>query len=155
MILVLLGTQDSPFPRILKETEEAIHRLRLPEKVYAQTGTTVYQSNLIEIHEYFLGEEYQNMLGKARIIITHGGAGTMFDAIHLGKKIIVLPRLAELGEHNESHQGELVRKLADLGLVYEARQGITRALIAMEKFIPKPYNLSNNLIEAITNFIEN
>lgn len=155
MLLVLLGTQDSPFPRILKKTEEAILNLPITEEVYAQTGITSFQSRKMIMKDYFLDAEYDRLFQEARIIITHGGAGILFKAIHLGKKIIAVPRCAELGEHNDNHQKELVGKLVELGFIYEAKESIEEAILAVENFEPKPYNLKNDILKTIIEFIEN
>jgi UDP-N-acetylglucosamine transferase subunit ALG13 len=154
MIFVLLGTQDSPFLRILKETEKAIKELDLKEKVYAQVGETVFSSKLIKTKAYFTSEEYENLMDKARVIITHGGAGILFQAIHLEKKIIAMPRKMQLGEHNDNHQNELVKKLSELGYIYEAKSSIKKALLDINAFQPKPYALKNDILNTVRKFIE-
>jgi UDP-N-acetylglucosamine transferase subunit ALG13 len=154
MILVLLGTQDSPFPRILRETEEAVKHLGLKDEIYAQIGTTNYHSTRMHIKDYYVGDEYEKLFRKADIIIAHGGAGVLFKAMHLGKKVIAMPRLAELGEHNESHQGELVTKLAEGKYIYEAKGTITDALLEINSFQPRPYDLHNDIAEQIEDYIE-
>ncbi|MDR1522314.1 MAG: hypothetical protein LBS28_05660 [Streptococcaceae bacterium] len=154
MIFVLVGTQDSPFLRILKETEKAIKDLNLKEKVYAQVGKTSFSSKLITTQKYFVGKEYEKLIYKARILITHGGAGILFKGIHLGKKIIAIPRKMELGEHNDNHQNELVTKLSKLGYIYEAKNSVKKALLDIDAFDPKPYTLKNDLLNAVENFIE-
>jgi UDP-N-acetylglucosamine transferase subunit ALG13 len=50
---------------------------------------------------------YQDMLKKleeARIVITHGGPGTIMLARQFGKKPIVVPRRVEFNEHVDNHQ---------------------------------------------------
>ena len=154
MIFVLLGTQDSPFPRLLKEVEQALFELEITEKIYAQIGETPFKSEKMITKNYFLGEEYKQLLQKARIIITHGGAGILFNAIHLRKKIIAVPRRADFGEHNDNHQQELIQKLASLEFIYESKNGIKEAILAIETFQPKFYTTKNTIIETITAFIE-
>ena len=154
MIFVLVGTPDSPFWRILNETEKAIQKLGLKEEVYAQTGCTPFSSKLITTQTYFIGQEYEKLMHQARVIITHGGAGVLFKAIHLGKKVIAMPRKMEFGEHNDNHQAELVTKLFELGLIYEAKGSIKEALLNIDAFQPKSYALKNNLLKAVHNFIE-
>ncbi|MDR0691327.1 MAG: hypothetical protein LBF32_04760 [Streptococcaceae bacterium] len=154
MIFVLVGTQDSPFLRILKETEEAIQELDLKEEVYAQTGDTPFNSKLMKTQAYFMGKKYERLMHEARVIITHGGAGILFKAIHLGKKVIAMPRKMEFGEHNDNHQMELVKKLSELGYIYEAKNSIKEALLDIGVFQPKPYILKNDLLKAVHDFIE-
>ncbi len=48
---------------------------------------------------------------EARIIITHGGAGSIIFALQFRKPTIVVPRLKRYGEHINDHQLELTKKL--------------------------------------------
>ena len=154
MIFILLGTQDSPFPRILKETEEAANVLNLTEDIYAQAGTTNYSSDRLVVNDYFLGQEYSQLIKDARLIITHGGAGILFKCIHLGKKIICQPRLADLGEHNDNHQLELVEKLAQAGYIYQAKGSILEAMKEIDSFTPAVYQNQNTIAQEIQSFID-
>ncbi|MDR2833987.1 MAG: hypothetical protein LBV67_09755 [Streptococcaceae bacterium] len=154
MILVLLGTQDSPFPRILQEVEKAMKQLNIDEEIYAQTGTTNYQSERLIVKDYFLGEEYERLIHDARLIICHGGAGILYKCIHLGKKIIAMPRLAQLGEHNDNHQVELVHQLASFGYVLEVSGTMEEAMKEADSFIPKKYEAKNTIVPEIVTFID-
>ena len=49
MILVLLGTQDKQFPRLLKEIDRLIEKKVIKDKVIAQVGITKYNSNNMEM----------------------------------------------------------------------------------------------------------
>ena len=55
------------------------------------------------------------------ILITHGGAGTVIDAVKRGKRTIVVPRLSKYREHIDDHQMELPVRLHAMNLVYTCR----------------------------------
>ena len=73
MILVLLGTQNKPFSRLLKAISKEIKNGNIKDKVVAQTGCTVYKDENIEMFDYKPKEEINELINKANIIITHGG----------------------------------------------------------------------------------
>jgi UDP-N-acetylglucosamine transferase subunit ALG13 len=49
----------------------------------------------------------------ADVVVCHGGGGAIRDALKLGHRPIVVPRLARHGEHVNDHQLELVEALGD------------------------------------------
>lgn len=53
----------------------------------------------------------EKYIKKARVVISHGGGGTVFLALRLHKKIIVVPRLFKYREHINDHQLELCHYL--------------------------------------------
>ena len=44
------------------------------------------------------------------MIITHGGVGSILNALKNEKKVIAMPRLAKFKEHNDDHQVEICQK---------------------------------------------
>jgi UDP-N-acetylglucosamine--N-acetylmuramyl-(pentapeptide) pyrophosphoryl-undecaprenol N-acetylglucosamine transferase len=60
-------------------------------------------------------------------VVCHGGAGIISSALAAGRKPIVVPRRAALGEHVDDHQYQLTRKLAEWGLVVPAEDHLTAA----------------------------
>lgn len=48
----------------------------------------------------------------ADVVVTHAGSGSVRDALALGHRPVVVPRLARYGEHINDHQLELVEALA-------------------------------------------
>lgn len=154
MILILLGTQDSPFPRLMDQVEKAVQKLQLEDEVFAQVGVTDYASERMHISKYFTPEEYERLFNEADLIIAHGGAGTLFQAMHLQKKVIAMARLAEFGEHNDDHQVELVSKLAKGGYILDAHADVTRAIRKAQNFTPKPYDFSNQIVGAVEKYID-
>ena len=103
MILVLLGTQDKPFLRLLKMVSKEIDKGNIKEKVVAQTGYTAFSDKNIESFDFKNKEEIEKLIDKARIIITHAGVGTITECLEKGKKIIVVPRLKKYLEHTNDH----------------------------------------------------
>ena len=60
----------------------------------------------------------------------HAGAGIISAALAAGRKPIVVPRRAALGEHVDDHQHQLASKLADWDLVVPVQRRITEGDVA-------------------------
>lgn len=112
MILVLLGTQDKPFDRILKSVAKELDKGKIKEKVIAQTGCSSFTHDKIKTFDFVSKEEIEKLIDKARIIITHAGVGTITECISKGKKVIVVPRLKKYGEHTNDHQLQITKEFA-------------------------------------------
>ena len=54
MILVLLGTQNNSFHRLLEEIQKCIDDGTIEEKVVVQAGSTRFESNNMEIFKLIL-----------------------------------------------------------------------------------------------------
>ena len=74
---------------------------------------------------------------EAAVIVSHGGYGTISEALRLGKKVIAVPRLQ--GEHNHS-QRELVEALGKGGHILAAYDvaDLGKKMEESETFVPKP-----------------
>ena len=88
MILVTLGTQDKEFRRLLKAIEREIINGTIKDKVVVQAGHTKYTSDRMEIIDYVPSDEFDKLMDKADLVITHGGAGSILGAIKRGKVVI-------------------------------------------------------------------
>jgi UDP-N-acetylglucosamine transferase subunit ALG13 len=73
MILVTLGTQDKPFPRLIEAVEKQIKLGNIKEEVIVQSGSTKYQSELLKVFDYIPIDEFNNLIEQASLIITHAG----------------------------------------------------------------------------------
>lgn len=102
MIFVTTGTQF-PFDRLLYFVEEW-SKNNTNIHIVAQTGSTVFKSQNMELHPYLEPKEYKRYLEKAEVIIGHVGTGTMIDAQKYGMPAILMPRRFELNEHRSEHQ---------------------------------------------------
>ena len=157
MILVVLGTQDKDFSRLLKAVDREIENGNIKDKVIVQAGQTKYESKNMEIFDLVPAPEFDKMMDDADIIITHGGAGTILTAIKKGKKIIAAARLAKYGEHHNDHQRQIIGEFAKQGYILELRDfnKLGVMLKKIKTFRPKKFESNTkNMIKLIDNYIE-
>ncbi|MDE6268123.1 MAG: glycosyl transferase family 28 [Muribaculaceae bacterium] len=116
MIFVTIGTQ-APFDRLIKELDDiaADSAERFVAQV-AHGGT--YTPRHMETVDFLPAEKFQHYFDMARVIVSHAGMGTIISALSSRKPIIVVPRLAELGEHRNNHQVDSAKAMKETGMVY-------------------------------------
>lgn len=157
MILVLLGTQNNKFERLLKEIQKCIDNKVITEDVVVQAGSTNFESDNMKIFDLIPEDELDELKKKARIIITHGGVGSIVGCIKIGKKVIAVPRLKEYGEHVNNHQKQIVETFNNQGLIKGVQdlKDLKNAIISIDEFIPSKF-ISNteNVIKIVDKFIE-
>lgn len=133
MIFVTIGTQQQSFDRLF----DYINDLNTNEKIIVQKGKNNYKLNKNIISYDFLSyEEMEKNFKKARVIITHGGGGTIFKALKLNKKIIVVPRLSKYKEHINDHQLEfsLYLKKNNYCFVVQTKEEFIEAINKIDKY---------------------
>lgn len=158
MILVLLGTQNNSFKRLLDEIKKLIEKGKINEEVIVQAGHTKYESDKMQIFDFIPREELEKYQEKADLIITHGGVGSIISSLEKEKKVIAVARLHEYGEHVNNHQKEIVELFNKKGYIL----GITNvddlenAIDKIKDFSPEKYKHGNEkMLKLITDFIEN
>lgn len=157
MILVTLGTQDKSFERLLRQIDKEIEKGNIKEKVIVQAGYTKYQSKNMEIFDLISSSEFEKLVNKARVVITHGGAGSILTAIKKGKVVIAAARLKKYKEHTNDHQKQLVKEFADRGYVLELRDfdKLGKLLERAKTFKPKKFvSNTDNMVQLIADYIE-
>lgn len=138
MILVTVGTQKQSFRRLF----DYINEMNLKEDIVVQKGNIKYRFRQdIMVYDYLSFEEMDYYMKKARVIVTHGGGGTIFKALQLNKKVIVVPRLKKYGEHINNHQIEIANFLSNrkLCLVAYDKKGLEKMITEIDNFIFKKY----------------
>ncbi|HIU39998.1 MAG TPA: hypothetical protein IAB68_01680 [Candidatus Aphodocola excrementigallinarum] len=141
MILVLLGTQDKPFERILKAVAKEKKKGNIKDKIIAQIGCTNFKDDNIKTFDFTSKEEIEALIDKSRIIITHAGVGTIIECLNKNKKVIVAPRLKKFGEHTNDHQLEITKEFALKGYVlplYDVKN-LSKVLENIKSFKPVKY----------------
>lgn len=113
MILVTCGTQKQQFTRLF----EYVEQLNIDDEIIYQLGETKFNT---KYKHYNYSDKFKEDLLRADLIITHGGVGTIMEALLNNKKVIVVPRLKKYHEHVDDHQLEITKKLADEKYIYVA-----------------------------------
>ncbi len=151
MVYVSLGTQDKKFPRLLKEVDKLIEKGLIKDEVIAQVGQTKYESKNMKIYDFLSQEEVLKYMQESRYIITHGGVGTILDALKLNKKVIAVARLKLYKEHVNDHQLQIIKEYTKLGYILDGTYDLEKAIFDLNEFIPNQY-VSNN--DNFTNLLE-
>lgn len=158
MILVMLGTQNNSFHRLLEEIDKLVKKGIINDEIIVQAGYTKYNSKNMKILGLMPKEELEKYQEKADLIITHGGVGSIISSIEKGKKVIAIPRLHEYQEHVNDHQIEIVEKYSNENLIIGCKQvsDLEKAIKKVKKFTPKKFERSNSkMLEMIERFIDN
>ena len=163
MILVLLGTQNNSFSRLLEEIDKLIEKKVITERVIVQAGYTKYtpqyasdaQLKIIDFVDRDTLARYQE---EANFIITHGGVGSIISSIEKGKKVIAVPRKHQYEEHVNDHQKEIVELFNEKGYIIGINDvsNLENAIRRIKDFEPKKYQHGNSkMLKIISDFIEN
>ncbi len=159
MILVLLGTQNNSFHRLLEEIHRLLQKEEIKDEVIVQAGYTKYQSEneKMKIFDFIEKQELEELQKKADLIITHGGVGSILQSITKDKKVIAIPRLHQYQEHVNDHQKEIVELFNEKGYIIgiQGVEELQGAMKQVEKFRPKKYQKNNEkMLKIIEDFIE-
>ena len=92
MILVLLGTQNNNFDRLLSGIQKCIDDKIINEEVVVQAGYTVFESDKMKIFDFIEKDKMNDLIQEASLVITHAGVGSIIVALKNDKKTIVVPR---------------------------------------------------------------
>lgn len=158
MILVLLGTQNNSFYRLLEEIQKLINKKVIQEEVIVQAGYTNFKSNDMEIFDLISLDKMSKLQNEATLIITHGGVGSIISSISKGKKVIAVPRLCEYDEHVNNHQKDIVESFNNKGFIIgiENVEELEDAILKSKNYIPIKYEKNTgNIIKIIEDFIDN
>ena len=155
MIFVTLGTNDKSFDRLLIEIDKQIELGNIKDKVIVQAGFTKFTSKNMQIVDLMSMDEFLDNIKKCDVLITHGGVGTILDAIKNNKKIIAFPRLSKYKEHVNDHQIEIINEFYNNGYILTGEiSNLVELLDKIKDFTPKMYKSNNykfnkNLIDYI------
>jgi UDP-N-acetylglucosamine transferase subunit ALG13 len=157
MIFVTVGTQGQ-FDRLIRTVDNwaAAHQRT---DVFAQTGPSNYHPEHIRAAPFIDPTEFRNRVESANVVIAHAGMGSIITALELGKKIIVMPRRADLGEHRSDHQVATAKRFAEQGRIMVAlneQELVTKLdqLEVLDQAERLSAEASPHLIIAIRTFIE-
>lgn len=142
---VSVGNGTQHFDRLLNAVEKAAPDL--PQPIHVQNGHTPFTSTRCHIHKFLEMGEFERMVAEAELLILHAGAGSVIHAVRSGKVPVVMPRLAEYGEHIDDHQVEFANVLADAGFAVaisdaDALLDAARQALALQRNLHSQVSLS-------------
>lgn len=158
MILVLLGTQNNSFVRLLEEIEKCIDSGIIKEEVIAQVGNTKFNSEKIIVKNFYSQEEMLKLIDSANFIISHGGVGSIVNCLKKAKKVIAVARLKEYKEHVNNHQIQIVQSLSEEGFIVGIKElkELSKEINNIEEFEPKAFvSNTEKMIKKIEEYINN
>jgi len=117
VIFVTVGTDEHPFDRLVREVDSLKERGAIREDVFIQVGFARYHPAHCPYAEVLGFGEMQEKTKEARIVITHGGPGSIMPVLYSGKVPVVVPRLKRYGEVVDDHQVSFARKLEKEGRI--------------------------------------
>ncbi len=158
MVLVMLGTQNNSFHRLLEEIDRLIENKVINEEVIVQKGYTKYESKNMKTIDFISRDELENLEKQASYIITHGGVGSIVSSLEKGKKVIAVPRLHKYSEHVNDHQKEIIKKFNEnkniIGI--QSVEELEDAVKRVSEFKPNQFKGNNQkMLKIIECFIEN
>ena len=110
MIFVTVGTHEQQFNRLVEYMDHWAENH--DEEVIIQTGFSTYEPQKAKWQKLFGYKEMDNLVKKARVIITHGGPSSFIAPLQIGKTPIVVPRKREFDEHVNNHQVNFCNQVA-------------------------------------------
>jgi exopolysaccharide biosynthesis glucuronosyltransferase PssE len=115
MIFVTVGTQGH-FDRLVRTVDEWANVRGKPD-IFAQIGPSDYRYQHIHAERFIDASEFRKRVESASLVIAHAGMGSIITALELGKRILVMPRRASLGEHRNDHQVATAKRFAEQGRI--------------------------------------
>ena len=115
MILVTVGT-DKSFDRMMKVIDRWVGETGRKD-VFAQIGEGGWEPQHMPFVDFMEPAEFKQRFAEATLVIGHAGMGTILSALLHGKPILVVPKLARLGEHRNEHQTATAKRMMELGNV--------------------------------------
>lgn len=111
MIFITVGTHEQGMERVLIEIDKLIEEGTINEEVFAQIGYSNYNPKNYKYKKMIGYDDMDLYVRSARIVITHGGPGSIFHPLRYKKIPIVIPRDPKFNEHVDNHQILFARRL--------------------------------------------
>jgi UDP-N-acetylglucosamine transferase subunit ALG13 len=146
-ILVTVGT--SAFNSLIKAVDE-----QLKPKDYQVICQIADGSYKPQKHNYLsFSNNFDDLIDFVDIVITHGGAGTIFNLLERGKKLLVVPNL----ERIDKHQMDLCNfiDINDYGVICPDLKKLLSQLKYSLKHKPKKYQkeeffMANDIVKYLS-----
>jgi beta-1,4-N-acetylglucosaminyltransferase len=113
MILVTVGMHTQSFDRLVRAAGELA--ALVDERVIVQRGVSSCVPATAKHIDFVDDNQMSWWIAEARVVVSHAGAGSILGALRAAKPLVLVPRMAHLGEVADDHQFELAGALAQQG----------------------------------------
>lgn len=159
MIFLTVGSQLS-FDRLTGAVDEWAAR-RPGAELFGQVGNTETPPLHFPSIATMSPAEYQRRFAEAELIVAHAGMGTIIAALESRKPMLMLARVARLGESRNDNQVGTARHFSSFGL-FEVVQSESEVAAAMDHMLANlevyrsassEFGVAESLIDAIREFV--
>lgn len=112
---VSIGNCTQGFSRLLDEVKRVADQL--PQPIVVQHGRSSFSSDTIRHFDFTDEAGFLKCLSECDLFISHAGGGSVFSAIKLGIKPVVVPRRKMFAEHVDDHQVAFAEELSRQGKI--------------------------------------
>jgi UDP-N-acetylglucosamine--N-acetylmuramyl-(pentapeptide) pyrophosphoryl-undecaprenol N-acetylglucosamine transferase len=140
--VVTVGTV-LPFDRLVNGVAALTAESCRPSHMVAQVGAGGVRPAGMESSENIAFDEMTGLLERAKVVFCHAGNGSLMSALQAGCRIVAMPRRADLGEHWDDHQQEILRAFAARGVI-EVAEDADGLQAALERALAKPAPRARN-----------
>lgn len=138
LVVVILGTDHHPFDRLAAWMDSWSASMSPAPRVLLQLGYTQRRvAPHLETVDFLGHHELLQALMTARVAVSHGGPGSIFECRNQGLLPVVVPRSSALGEHVDDHQMLFTRRLERMGLI-ERAEDYEDFKVAMDRAWERP-----------------
>ena len=139
MIFVTVGTDHHPFDRLVRDVDGLKAMGVISEDVFIQTGSSDYLPDHCSFEKLLPFDSLMKKIATARIVITHGGPGSIMPVIYAQKIPVVMPRRKQYGEVVDDHQMDFAKRLQDQNMIIlvESSEDLHNAIIDYENLVRK------------------
>jgi UDP-N-acetylglucosamine transferase subunit ALG13 len=153
MIFVTVGMHSQGFDRLIKKMDEIAGKI--DEEVVMQIGSAKYKPKNAKYFDFKDSQKIQELSHRARLVVCHGGAGTIIVALEQGVPVIAVPRLKRYYEVIDDHQLELVNALAKDGKIMVVYDIDKLERVLNSPFVNSPMKIKkdNRMVRALREYI--
>lgn len=122
MITVTLGTIPFQFNRVIQWLKILVEDGTISEPVFVQYGVSdispIEKYPLITVAPILEREKLLKLVTVSRLVISHAGQGSTRWLVACKASFVILPRLAQYGEHIDDHQLSFAKSVESSGIHY-------------------------------------
>jgi len=111
VIFVTVGTQ-LPFDRLIKAADALAGAFDVD--AFAQIGPGSFIPANMRYSRFVDPEFIDDVTEKSSFVISHAGMGSILTTLSFHRPMAIIPRLAEKGEHRNSHQVSTASRFRDM-----------------------------------------